>query len=259
MKPYYQDDYVTIYHGDCREILPELPKVDLVLTDPPYGVDIAGKDKVGGSVLADNTRHIVSDWDKDRLSSATIEIVLKAGNEQMIFGGNYIADLLPPSPCWLIWNKRGNYSSNNFADCELIWTSMDKPSRIYKYFWQGMLQQDMKNKEKHYHPTQKPVSLMKWCILQAKKADTILDPFMGSGSTIRAALDLNRKCIGIEISERYAEMAAKRCSQNAFDIVTDNGKKCYVCGGSVHGRGDARFCSDKCKQAAYRQRKEVTV
>ena len=216
MKPFYQDEWVTIYYGDCREILPSLPKVDLVLTDPPYGVDIASKDRVGGSVLANNTQHIVSDWDKERLDQSMVDLILQSAYTQMIFGGNYIADLLPPSPCWLIWNKRGDYPSNNFADCELIWTSMDKPSRIYKYFWQGMLQQDMKNKERHYHPTQKPVSLMKWCILQANQPQVILDPFLGSGSTIRAALDLNRKCIGIEIEEKYCEIAAKRCSQGVM-------------------------------------------
>ena len=218
MKPYYQDKWVTIYLGDCRLVLPELPKADLVLTDPPYGIDIARIGKVGGSVLAENTPHIVSDWDSERLSIADIKLLLVAGKEQMIFGGNYVADLLPPSNCWLIWNKRGDYPSNNFADCELVWTSMEKPSRIYKYFWQGMLQQDMKNKEKHYHPTQKPVSLMKWCILQASDPQTILDPFMGSGSTIRAALDLNRKCIGIEIEEKYCEIAAKRCSQSVMRL-----------------------------------------
>ena len=219
MKPYYQDDYVTIYHGDCREILPELPKVDLVLTDPPYGIDIALSGQVGGSVLASNTQHIASDWDSDRLSTKEVGLLLAAGDAQMIFGGNYIADLLPPSACWLVWNKRGNLPSNNFADCELIWTSLSKPVRLYTYLWQGMLQGDMKNKEWHFHPTQKPVSLMKWCILQAgESVSTIIDPFMGGGSTIRAALDLGRKCTGIEIEERYCEIAAKRCSQSVMEL-----------------------------------------
>ncbi len=216
MKPYYQDEWVTIYHADCREILPDLPKVDLVLTDPPYGVDIAGKDKVGGSVLANNTKHLVSDWDSKPIDDVLMGDIIRQGKQTMIFGGNYYT--LPPSPCWLIWNKRGDYPSNNFADCELIWTSMSKPSRIYKYFWQGMLQQDMKNKDYHYHPTQKPISVMRWCITQADEPQTILDPFMGSGTTVRAALDLNRHCIGIEIEEKYCEIAAKRCSQQVFDF-----------------------------------------
>lgn len=219
VNPYYQDEYVTIYHGDCREILPQLEKVDLVLTDPPYGVDIAKIGKVGGSVLAENTPHIPSDWDKDRLNASDVALLLNASREQMIFGGNYIADLLPPSNCWLIWDKRDNLPSNNFADCELIWTSLSSPVRMYSYLWQGMLQGDMKHKEYHYHPTQKPVSVMKWCILQAANGmRTILDPFMGSGSTLRASVDLNRKCIGIEIEERYCEIAAERCSQGVLDL-----------------------------------------
>ena len=219
MKPYYQDDYVTIYHGDCREILPGLPKVDLVLTDPPYGIDIARIGQVGGSVLAENTPHIASDWDASRLSPKQVGLLLAAGEMHMVFGGNYIADLLPPSPCWLIWNKRDGFPSNNFADCELVWTSMSKPSRVYSYLWQGMLQGDMKNKEWHYHPTQKPVSVMRWCILQGgDSVHTVIDPFMGGGSTVRAALDLGRKCIGIEIEERYCEIAAKRCRQMVMEL-----------------------------------------
>ena len=218
MKPYYQDEWVTIYHGDCREILPQLDKVDLVLTDPPYGINIASTGKVGGSVLANNTRHIVSDWDSKTIDGFVISRIISHGRQAMIFGGNYYT--LPPSPCWLIWNKRADYPSNNFADCELIWTSMDKPSRIYKYFWQGMLQEDMKNKDYHYHPTQKPVSLMRWCILQANEPQTILDPFMGSGTTVRAAKDLPRHCIGIEIEEKYCEIAANRCRQSVFDLTT---------------------------------------
>jgi len=215
---YYQDEYVYIIHGDCREVLPLIPdkSVDLVLTDPPYGIDIASKDKVGGSVLANNTKHIVSDWDSKPIDQVTINQVIFKAKQAMIFGGNYYC--MPPSPCWLIWNKRGDYPSNNFADCELIWTSMPKPSRIYKYFWQGMLQQDMKNKDYHYHPTQKPISVMRWCILQANEPQTILDPFMGSGTTLRAAKDLNRHCIGIEIEEKYCELAAKRCSQSVMKL-----------------------------------------
>lgn len=225
MQPYYSDKYVQIFHGDCREVLPSLEPVDLVLTDPPYGIDIASAGKVGGSVLAANTAHIASDWDSERLSMDTIKLILQAGKQRMIFGGNYIADLLPPSSCWLIWNKRAGYPSNNFADCELIWTSLKKPSRIYDYFWQGMLQQDMKNKEQHYHPTQKPVSLMKWCALQADNVSTILDPFMGSGTTLRAAKDLGYCSVGIDLEEKYCEVAARRCQQEVMELNIEPDKQ----------------------------------
>jgi len=216
IKPYYDQDGITIYNCDCRDILLDLPKVDLVLTDPPYGIDIASKVNVGGSVLANNTNHIVSNWDSNPIDDTLMHDIIQHGKQAMVFGGNYYS--MPPSPCWLIWNKRGDYPSNNFADCELIWTSMSKPSRIYKYFWQGMLQQDMKNKDYHYHPTQKPVSVMRWCILQGDEPQTILDPFLGSGTTAVAAKHLGRKCIGVEIEEKYCEIAAKRLSQSVMEF-----------------------------------------
>ena len=213
-KPYYQDEWVTIYHGDCREILPELPKVDLVLTDPPYGVDIAKTGRVGGNRLASVKQYIASDWDSDRLDAGAIRLIRNVSVNQIIFGGNYIADLLPPSSCWLVWDKD---NSGNFADCELMWTSFDKAVKKYLWQWNGMLQ-EAKNKEYRYHPTQKPTGLLK-AILADHPAEATLDPFMGSGSTLVACKALNRKCIGIEIEEKYCEIPAKRCSQEVFDLT----------------------------------------
>ena len=213
MKPYYQDEWVTIYHGDCREILPQLPKVDLVLTDPPYGINIAKTGKVGGRQLANVKQYMASDWDKYRLDRETLTMIREASVNQIIFGGNYIADLLPPSSCWLVWDKD---NSGNFADCELMWTSFNKAVKLYKWRWNGMLQEP-RNKEYRYHPTQKPTGLLK-AILVDHPADVTLDPFVGSGSVLVACKSLNRKCIGIEIEEKYCEMAAKRCSQGVFNL-----------------------------------------
>ncbi len=213
MKPYYQDEWVTIYHGDCREILPQLPKVDLVLTDPPYGINIAKTGKVGGMNLANAKQYMASDWDKNRLDSDIVQTMRDISTNQIIFGGNYIADLLPPSSCWLVWDKD---NSGNFADCELLWTSFDKAVRKYLWRWNGMLQQ-AHNKEYRYHPTQKPVGLLK-AILIDYPAGITLDPFVGSGSTLVACKSLNRKCIGIEIEEKYCEIAAKRCSQSVMRL-----------------------------------------
>ena len=213
MKPYYQDEYVQIYHGDCRDILPELPKVDLVLTDPPYGIGIAKTGRVGGGKLANVKQYIASDWDSDRLDAEVIRLIRRVSVNQIIFGGNYIADLLPPSSCWLVWDKD---NSGNFADCELMWTSFDKAVKRYLWRWNGMLQ-EAKNKEYRYHPTQKPTGLLK-AILVDHTAEVTLDPFVGSGSTVVACKALNRKCIGIEIEERYCEIAAKRCSQSVMRL-----------------------------------------
>jgi len=220
-KPYYSDDAVCIVHGDCRDVLPLIPdkSIDLVLTDPPYGIDIAKRGKVGGDNLAICQDYGISDWDKARLDLEVIKLLQNKSKNQIIFGGNYIADLLPASSCWIIWDKREGLPSNNFADCELIWTSFNKPSRLYSYLWQGMLQKYMTDKEIRQHPTQKPIEIVGRLINSYSDISTlILDPFLGSGTTAFCAKKLNRKCIGIEIEEKYCEISAKRCSQQVFDF-----------------------------------------
>ena len=216
MKPYYQDKWVTIYHGDCREILPQLDKVDLVLTDPPYGLDIAKTGRVGGRQLANVKQYLASDWDRDRLDEQVVGLILGSSSNQIIFGGNYIADILPPSKCWLVWDKD---NSANFADCELIWTSFDKAVKKYLWRWNGMLQEPLSPKEYRYHPTQKPQGLLSAIISDwANQCDTILDPFLGSGTTCYCAKKLNRYSIGIEIEEKYCEIAANRCRQEVMEF-----------------------------------------
>ena len=225
MKPYYDDGQITIYHGDCREILPTLEPVDLVLTDPPYGIgEAAGKNKSRGKPAFGATGHSkakayvtdygIAHWDDKPIDGEIIEQVRTAGAKAIIFGGNYYA--LPPTSCWLIWDKENG--NCDFADCEMAWTNLKKAVRMFRWRWAGMLQGDMKAKEYRYHPTQKPVPVMRWCIEQAGQVDTILDPFMGSGTTLRAAKDLGRKAIGIEIEERYCEVAVKRLAQEVLPL-----------------------------------------
>jgi len=198
MKPYYQDEWVTIYNGDCREILPELPKVDLVLTDPPYGIGIASNPF--------RQKHEKSEWDNAVVDAELLRTAVEKGKEAIIWGGNYFG--LPANQCFLVWDKLQpqNFSS---AMCEMAWTNMGKPAKIYRKWVVSYAKQ---------HPTQKPEPLMEWCILLADNPQTILDPFMGSGTTVRASLNLLRHCIGIEIEEKYCEIAAKRCSQGVFDL-----------------------------------------
>jgi len=213
MKPYYQDEWVTIYHGDCREILPTLEKVDLVLTDPPYnpGIlkDIYHKRTRQPKTSMAPKRIYPDSWD----SFDATEIIMDLTNCPMIvWGGNNFP--LPPSLCWLVWDKLNG--SNDFSDCELAWTNLPfQGIRIFRWLWSGAI---MQQPETRLHPTMKPLALMKWCIKKADEADIILDPFMGSGTTLRAAKDLNRHCIGIEIEEKYCEIAAKRCSQSVFNF-----------------------------------------
>lgn len=211
VKPYYQDKWVTIYHGDCREILPSLPKVDLVLTDPPYGIgEAAGKNK-SRRQLAQPKDYGIAKWDDKPIDY--MDDILSSGKYQIVFGGNFYE--MPASSCWLVWDKQ---NTGDFADCELAWTNLKKAVRKFEYQWNGMLQGDMKHKETRYHPTQKPLPLMKWCITQVKDVQTILDPFMGSGTTCLASKILNKYCTGIEIEERYCEIAARRCSQEVMEL-----------------------------------------
>ncbi len=212
MTPYYDHAGITIYHGDCKDVLPDLLKVDLILTDPPYGIGAYAAGSMGGAVLAKQSRFEATTWDA---KPAQVNHIIPRGRAVIIWGGNYFP--LPPSPCWLVWDKRNG--SNFFADCELAWTNLDGAVRLISYRWQGMLQENMSEKDVRLHPTQKPTAVMAWCIKLAGEPRTILDPFMGSGTTLRAAKDLGRKAIGIEIEERYCEIAAKRMAQEVFSFT----------------------------------------
>lgn len=215
MKPYFQGGGITIYHGDCREILPQLPKADLVLTDPPYGIgEAAGKNKSRGKLAVAKDFGNLS-WDNAPPSEWLFGLIREKSNWQIIFGGNYFN--LPPSSCWLVWDK--DNGASDFADCELAWTNLRKAVRRLKWRWAGMLQEDMKNKEVRVHPTQKPLPVIKWAMRHAPSdCKTVLDPFMGSGTTLLAARALGLSCTGIEREERYCEAAVKRLSQSTLNL-----------------------------------------
>jgi DNA modification methylase len=219
IKPYYEEPGITIYCGDCMEILPQLEPVDLVLTDPPYGIK---RDKgFCGSVglrglgsLANRRRFEDDDWDAARPEKAVFDSLLSLAPLAIIFGGNFFADILPQSKHWIVWDKLNTMPS--FADCELIWTNSPRTSIKKKTFeYNGLV-----GKEKwRAHPTQKPLALL--CSLvkdYSKMGDTILDPFMGSGTTLRAAKDLGRKAIGIEIEEKYCAIAVERLRQEVLNF-----------------------------------------
>ncbi len=217
VKPYFKDESVTIYHGDSLEILPHIPIADLVLTDPPYGIgEAAGKNKSRVSAALPKD-YGVDKWDDVRVDPALLASVLRGAKHTILFGGNYYTDLLPVNNCWLIWDKE---NSGDFADAEIAWTSLPGSIRLIRFMWNGMLQ---KVKQTRYHPTQKPVEVMRWCIQQADtklkaRQNFIVDPFMGSGTTLRAAKDLGRSAIGIEREEKYCEIAARRMSQSVLPL-----------------------------------------
>jgi site-specific DNA-methyltransferase (adenine-specific) len=218
MKPYYEDSAVTIYHGDSREILPTL-RADAVVTDPPYGIGADRRqgeraDKRHGAAAAPSRDYgPVSDWDTAPPSGDDFARILSVGKHHIVWGGNYFA--LPPASGWLVWDKETG--ANGYADCELAWTDLPMAVRRYRFQWMGMLQQIP---EHRWHPTQKPLSVMRWAVgFLPESARVVVDPYMGSGTTLRAAKDLGRCAIGIEAEERYCEIAASRMAQEVLDLA----------------------------------------
>jgi len=212
--PYYQEDDITIYNADCRKVLPWLGKFHLLLTDPPYGIDADNRDRIlSRGKLAKPKDYGESNWDKEPPPRWFLEAAQDTAQVAILWGGNYYG--LPASSCWLVWDK--DNGTNDFADCELAWTNLDKAVRKFKYRWNGMLQERMgEDKEHRVHPTQKPLPLMRWCLSLVPDAATVLDPFMGSGTTLVAAKLEGRCAVGIEINEKYCEAAAKRLSQRTL-------------------------------------------
>lgn len=201
--PFYEDDAVTIYHGDCREILPWLD-YSAILSDPPYGIDHTpstywNRQKIAGDAAAFDPSHLFE------LPVPTI-----------LWGGNHFADKLPPSPGWLIWNKRDRVSRNlPGSDAELAWTNTITQTLIYTHVWIPHTLRD----EPAYHPTQKPVALMRWCLSRfVPMPRVVVDPYMGAGPVLRAAKDLGIRAIGIELERRYCEIAAERCAQETLNL-----------------------------------------
>lgn len=200
----------TLYLGDCREILPTLPKVDAVITDPPYGI---GADKnlranqQHGKAVAPSKDYGVGNWDSLPAPKLIFDWILSQPGEFIIWGGNYFN--LPPQPCWLVWDK--DNGDNGYADCELAWTNLERAVRKFRWRWMGMLQEQAGDrKQEREHPTQKPIQLMEWCIKLCDDPETILDPFMGSGTTGVACMNLGCKFIGVEISSVYFDIACRR-------------------------------------------------
>jgi len=191
--------------GDCRGVLPTLEKVDAVITDPPYGINENSAKVASREKLAKPTDYGAFNWDKNPISDELMTAVIGGGKHAVVFGGNYYA--LPATSCWLVWDKM---NTGDFADCELAWTNLPKAVRIMRHMWNGMLRDGEERGQQRVHPTQKPVAVMAWCIEQAGKPQTILDPFMGSGTTGVAAVRLGRQFIGIEQEPKYFDIACRR-------------------------------------------------
>lgn len=201
----------TLYLGDCRDILPTLPKVDAVITDPPYGIGIASNPV--------RQMHERLDWDAATPDESVLSAVIQVAAVAVVWGGNYFD--LPPSQCFLVWDKV-QPQDFSLAMCEQAWTNKKGPAKLYR---QSVLSY---RKE---HPTQKPVELMKWCIEQAAVPPNgiILDAFMGSGTTGVAAVQMGRRFIGIEREPKYFDIACRRIedAQRVQDMFAHEVRDAY--------------------------------
>lgn len=216
MRPYYSAGGITIYHGDCRDMLPTLrEKPALVLTDPPYGVEY---NPSGGNGLAQRGNLPPVTGDDEPFDPAHI---LKLETPTILWGANHYADKLPPSSSWLIWYKRDTMPVVQFADCEMAWSNIGGPARVYNHIWHGMLRASERG-DKRTHPTQKPVALMRWCLLRAKLAPgaLVLDPYMGSGPVAKACKEMGYRYIGCELVEGYCEVTALGLQQEVMSFDT---------------------------------------
>lgn len=200
----------TLYLGDCLDILPTLGKVDAVVTDPPYGIkQDKGFGGFGGTRLGEPIarKQYEGDWDSAAPDAELFDLMLERSAEAVIFGGNYFTAHLPVGRHWLVWDKLNTMPT--FSDCELAWTNINKKSvKRLRYEYNGLLGK----REERVHPTQKPVEVMRWAAEQTQ-GETILDPFMGSGTTGVACVQLQRRFIGIEIDETYFDIACKRIEE----------------------------------------------
>ncbi|MGL4404101.1 MAG: DNA-methyltransferase [Fusobacteriaceae bacterium] len=203
---------VDLKKGDCLELMKSLAdeSVDAVVTDPPYGINA---DKgVGGFGSSNTAKKYKGGWDSATPSKEVFNEFFRISKKVIIFGGNYFTHLLPQSNHWIVWDKVGSFTFKNpFSDCELIWTNIDK-NTVNKM---TVIQQGFVSEEKErFHPTQKPVKLLSQIIEKYTTPNqTILDPFMGSGTTGIAAVNLDRNFIGYEIDQDYFEIAKKRIKQ----------------------------------------------
>jgi site-specific DNA-methyltransferase (adenine-specific) len=212
-KQEFLNGQIVLFNGDCLDVMRNLKdkEIDLVLTDPPYGIGVDGG--IGGGVLAKKSDFEKKGWDKKSPENKAFEELLRISENQIIFGANHFISKIPyDSSSWIVWDK--DNGDNNFADCELAWTSHKTAVRKFRWKWQGMLQQNMKDKDVKIHPTQKPVALMNWCLNNySQENDLIFDGFLGSGTTAIACIRTKRRLIGCELDNEYFDKMCKRIEE----------------------------------------------
>lgn len=215
------------YNMDCMEGMKQFPDkyFDLAIVDPPYGIGENGnKNHTRGKLAKAKNYKAFSGLDIKAPKKEYFDELLRVSKNQIIFGANHFIENIPiNSHCWIVWDK--DNGETDFADCELAWTSFDSAVRKFKYKWQGMLQENMKNKEYRIHPTQKPIALYEWLLNKySKEGDVILDTHVGSASSLIACNRTHHKFIGFELDKYYYEKAnerlkAEQAQMSIFDYI----------------------------------------
>jgi site-specific DNA-methyltransferase (adenine-specific) len=192
---------------------------DLAIVDPPYGIDVGNQSQGKGGGVAKKINYTVKDWDKLAPDKEYFNELIRVSKNQIIWGANHFIDKIPfGSPCWIVWDKVNG--STDFADCELAYTSFKTAVRKISWKWAGMLQQDMKNKEQRIHPTQKPVKLYEWLLINyAKENDKILDTHLGSGSIALACHNLKFDLTACELDKEYYDAAMLRLKRHQQQLT----------------------------------------
>ena len=203
-----------IINADCMDVLRGISDkyFDLAIVDPPYGIGEDGAKNHSRSKLANATKYAPKQWDRETPSTEYFLELMRVSKNQIIFGGNYFLDYLGATSCFIVWDKENGV--NDFADAELAWTSFNTAVRVFRFRWQGMLQGNMKEKEKRIHPTQKPVALYRWLLQKyARHGDKILDTHSGSGSLACACAAEGYDFIAIERDEQYWSDSVRRLDE----------------------------------------------
>ena len=200
------------YNMDCMQGMKEFPDkyFDLAIVDVPYGIgESGGKNKSRGKLAKPTDYKDYIGNDSKPPNKDYFDEIFRVSKNQIIWGANHFISKIPyDSSCWIVWDKD---NTGDFADCELAWTSFDSAVRKFKYRWNGMLQENMKNKEIRIHPTQKPVTLYEWLLsIYAKPNDIILDTHVGSASSLIACYNTNHKFVGFELDEYYYKVSKQR-------------------------------------------------
>ncbi len=208
--------------GDCMDYLPQFSDkyFDLAIVDPPYGIGENGdKNHTRGKLAKAKNYKAFSGKDSKAPDKEYFGELFRVSKNQIIWGANHFIHLIPyDSSCWIVWDK--DNGDNDFADCELAWTSFNTAVRRIKYRWAGMLQENMKNKETRIHPTQKPIALYEWILERyAKKGDKILDTHVGSASSLIACHNMGFDYIGFEKDQHYYDLASKRLEQEKAQMT----------------------------------------